>query len=237
MISTQQKISMQKSFWDLADNTKLSEQYRIDKNLQYLQIAPLSILKKIFIQYRYFTHFYITDLSILISKLPFGNLKSILAEILHEELGNGHAEKAHPTLYDEFLQSIGISTIEMQKAEVKCIDNLQQIQNALINKSWAYGIGLRGMGGECLCQVYLSTMHEYFSKNIEILKLKDQIAWEFWNIHIGEVDLHHQIIVRTAINDLLNEQPDIISDLVNGYLESKDAWDRYWGHIFFSAKS
>src|SRR3990167_2261142 len=89
------KGGIKMKFWELADITKATEKYKVDKNLQYLAIAPLPILKKIFIQYRFFTHYYIADLAILISKLPFGELKSILSDILFEELGNGKAADAH----------------------------------------------------------------------------------------------------------------------------------------------
>ena len=65
-------LDAKESFWQLADFTKTNERYRIDKNLQSLKFARLSTLKKIFVQYRFFTHYYILDLAILISKLPFG---------------------------------------------------------------------------------------------------------------------------------------------------------------------
>jgi hypothetical protein len=230
-------IDTRERFWQMADMTKAAERYKIDRNLQYLKVAPLETLKKIFIQYRYFTHYYITDMAILISRLPFGQLRSILADILHEELGMGDPLEAHPALYDDFLASLGISRQEMMMAEPACLQNLQQIQNSLLSRSWAYGIGLRGMGGECLCQIYLSTMHEYFSQNLAILSMSAGINWKFWDIHIGEVDLHHQQIVRSAIDDLIQEQPDTIQDLIGGYQESKTAWDHYWEHIFRAARS
>ena len=225
----------QNIFWDLVDQTKMTEKYRIDKNLQYLKVAPLSILKKIFIQYRFFTHFYIEDLGHLISKIPFGNLKSILAEILDDELGNGRSEDAHPLLYDNFLRSLGIQDVDMQFASPKCMPHLISVQNSLQRKSWAYGVGLRGMGGECLCQIYLSTMHEYFSKNPAIEKIKRNIEWQFWDIHIGEIDLHHQTIVKNAISEIIINYPEFTQDLFDGYLESKKAWDEFWIQIFNSA--
>lgn len=223
-------------FWVLADNTKMSEKYRIDKNLQYLEIAPLEILRKIFIQYRFFTHHYIADLAILISKLPFGELKTILSDILYEELGSGKSAEAHPILYDNFLISIGVSPSKLNQQDFKCLNYLQTIQDSLHRQSWSYGIGLRGMGGECLCQIYLATMHHYFSKNSSIIAIQEKIAWKFWEIHIGEVDLHHQTIVRASINDLIIEQPETTVDLINGYLESLEAWDHYWKQIFKAAK-
>lgn len=231
-----QDWDMTASFWELADMTKAGERYKIDKNLQYLKIAPLEVLLKVFVQYRFFTHYYITDMAILISKLPAGELRSILADILREELGNGKAEDAHPELYDAFLRSMGIPDAVLAQADTYCLQNLEGIQQSLHNKSWAYGVGLRGMGGECLCQIYLATMHHYFSENLAVIAMHDRIDWRFWDIHIGEVDLHHQIIVRGAINQLIEQQPELANDLIDGYLESKQAWDDFWQRIFQVAR-
>lgn len=235
-ISIEQSSTIDR-FWHVVDITKTAERYRIDKNLQTLKTAPLDTLKKIFIQYRFFTHYYITDLAILISKLPLGQLRSILAEILYDELGKGQGHLSHPELYDDFLRSLGIQHKELNYADETCLKNLANIQHSLITKSWTYGLGLRGMGGECLCQIYLSTMYDFFSKNPVILERQHQIAWKFWEIHIGEIDLHHQQIIRDAINDLILSQPTSVQDLTNGYLESKGLWEQFWERIFKIAKN
>lgn len=224
------------TFWKLTDLTKMEEKYKIDKNLQSLKYLPLSNLKKIFIQYRYFTHYYISDLAILISKMPFGKLRSILANILDEEMGDGNELNAHPALYDDFLLSIGVPSHMLNYADPYCLDILDQIQKSLHTHSWAYGVGLRGMGGECLCQIYLSTMHAFFSQNLSILGMQHKIEWKFWDIHIGEVDLHHQKIVRAAINELIILNPAFADDLIAGYIESKKAWDLFWAQIFKAAQ-
>lgn len=230
------KTDIRKSFWKLTDATYISEKLKIDKNLQSLKYLPLKNLQKIFIQYRFFTHYYITDLAILISKLPFGQLRSFLAEILNEELGSGNTNNSHPKLYDDFLISIGVSKDLLSVADLNCIQYLNTIQQSLLSRSWAYGVGLRGMGGECLCQIYLSTMHEYFCKNSSIIDMQDLIAWEFWEIHTGEIDLHHQKIIRAAINDILISEPEVSVDLINGYLESRNSWDNFWRQIFNAAQ-
>jgi hypothetical protein len=224
-------------FWQLADETKLLEQYRIDHNLKYLQSASLPVLQQIFVQYQFFTQYYINDLAILISKLPFGELKSILADILDDELGHGKHERAHPNLYDNFLLSIGVNENLLTQENPICLASLKKMRASLITQSAAYGIGLRGMGGECLCQIYLATMHHYFAKNPVIIAKQDQISWDFWDIHIGEEDIHHQQIVRQAINNLLLSEPTLITDLTAGYIESKNAWDQFWQEIYNQARS
>src|SRR3954470_15385750 len=77
------------TFWQLADDSKMLAEYKVDRNLRYLRTAPPEILKRIFVQYRFFTLYYITDLALLVAKLPFGSLRSCLAEFLSEELGDG----------------------------------------------------------------------------------------------------------------------------------------------------
>ena len=236
-MSTQNGTMSRAAFWEITDSTKMGERYRIDQNLRSLKYMPLETLKSVLVQYRFFTHFYITDLALLIGKLPFGQLRSILADILNEELGEGSADRSHPALYDEFLLSVGVPESTLENADQYCLKNLREIQLSLINSSWSYGVGLRGMGGECLCQIYLSTMHEYFSQNSAIVAMKDSIAWKFWDIHTGEVDLHHQKIVRAAIDDLIVAEPALADDLFAGYKESQIAWDRFWQQIFNAARS
>lgn len=223
------------SFWEMTDYTKMSEKFRIDHNLASLKNMPLEMMKKVLIQYRFFTHYYIADLALLISKLPFGELRTILADILNEELGEGDANQSHPVLYDQFLLSIGVEKDKLEMANPFAIKNLRQVQESLLQQSWSYGVGLRGMGGECLCQIYLATVHEYFSKNPAILAMQDKIEWKFWDIHTGEVDLHHQTIVRAAIDELLIQSPELTQDLIDGYQESRDAWDRFWQQAFSAA--
>ena len=95
-------------FWQLANDTRLETEYFTAQNLQYLQTAPIEALRQICLQYRYFVRDYPNNLSILVSKLPYGNLKSLMAQILAEELGSGQFQKTHLTLWDNFLKSIGI---------------------------------------------------------------------------------------------------------------------------------
>lgn len=228
-------VDQKVSFWEIAGMNKINANYKIDKNLRCLPTLSLSILKLIFIQYRFFTQYYIVDLAILINKMPSNHLKNLLTEILYEELGDGKAADAHPQLYDNFLLSLGIKTSLLDNPNPRSVEELKVIQNRLIHGNWAYGVGLRGMGGECLCQVYLSTMYEYFRQNPYIEAISDSIDWKFWEIHTGPVDIHHQEIIKNAINELVEQYPELAHELIDGYLTSIQAWDNYWEHIFKNA--
>lgn len=215
-------------FWKLADESKLNAQYSSDKKLEFLKHASAKDVRKICVQYRYFVDNYPNNLSLLVSKLPYGPLKSLLAQILAEELGSGKSEDAHIVWYDRFLKSIGVSDEELKTSlypENKAL--LEDIRDRCENKSFEYVIGLCGMGGECLCQIYLTNMHKYLIQNEFIKEVNDQIDWKFWIFHIGEEDVAHRQLVRKAINKMILS-PKSIADLSAGYTWAKKTWDDFW---------
>jgi hypothetical protein len=234
-LRTSKEKTLTEHFWEIADETKMTAAYQIDSDLLKLRTASLSELKQVFLQYRFFTIYYIQDLALLSAKLPFGALRSAMAEFLNEELGNGNEHHAHPTLYDDFLLSLGVSHEDLTRSNSECIELLAKVQKSLLTRSWAYGIGLRGMGGECLCQIYLSSMYAHFMQNPLIIERSKQLSWKFWEIHTGEVDIEHRLRTKAAINSLIENDPLTVQDLRSGYLESKEAWDLFWKAIFRKA--
>ncbi len=107
IIQVQTQMTIEQ-FWQIANDTRLETEYLTDKKLQYLQSAPLDVLQQICLQYRYFVRDYPNNLSILVSKSPYGDFKSLMAEILAEELGSGLFQRTHLNLWDNFLTSIEI---------------------------------------------------------------------------------------------------------------------------------
>ena len=216
-------------FWTIADHSRLEAEYLADEKLQYLQHAPLEALQQICIQYRHFTKEFPDNLAILISKAPYGKFKSLTAEILAEELGEGDHENNHLQLWDNYLLSIGINQDLFEDSlseENKSL--LDEIKQLTLNKPTTYVIGLCGMGGECLCQVYLSTMYKYLIKNPYIKENKHTIDWDFWNFHVGEADIIHRQKVRDAINEIVDADPSTVDDLTAGYQKAKHNWDTFW---------
>lgn len=231
-LSSAAQVSMEK-FWAFADTARTETEYRADNKLMRLADAPLSVLQKIFIQYRYFTIFYISDLALLVAKLPFGNLRSLLADFLNDELGNGCTEGCHAQLYDDFLMSIGVHGDSLDLSpNHENIRLLQDLQNRVHSEPTAYGIGLRGMGGECLCQVYLSAMHSHFIKNPHIQRIRDRVSWTFWDIHTGDIDIAHREKLKLAIRAFVTASPDKLDQLASGYKDAKSMFERFWGNIY-----
>ena len=225
------------TFWELADATRVQTEYIADKRLQWMQVASLASLRRVLVQYRFFTIYYISDLALLVHRLPFGKIRSLLAEFLDDELGNSDAALSHPQLYDSFLVSIGLEPSSFDAcaypANLALLDEISSLMNS---ESPEQGVGLRGLGGECLCQLYLEAMHGYFSKNPEITAMADRIDWRFWNIHAGELDISHRLRLREAIDQAIAGSPRVEADIRTGYEKSKLAWETFWSNIFAREK-
>ena len=220
----------------MADNARTQTEYLADRKLQALEHAPLDVLKRVFVQYRYFTLFYISDLALLVYRLPFGDLRSLLADFLNDELGNGQHDQAHQRIYDDFLVSLGIPPEELgANALPSNLQLLRDLSDLVMKESPWYAVGLRGMGGECLCQVYLAAMHAHFMKNPAIQALKDRLDQRFWDIHTGEVDIEHRERLREALMAAVEREPAALEGLVAGYKKSKGVFDRFWDNIFEAA--
>ena len=218
-------------FWALADSSRTHAEFLADEKLKRLQTLPLESLQRIFVQYRYFTIYYIADMALLVHRLPFGELRTLLAEFLSEELGEGQADDAHPNLYDEFLRSVGVNVSSVE-ALPSNVELLEEISELMATASPTQGVGLRGLGGECLCQLYLSAMHTHFSQNPAIVARSDRVDWRFWEIHIGEIDISHRLRLRAAIDEEIRRSPECEREIRIGYEKSKGAWDQFWSNIF-----
>ena len=228
------------NFWELADTVRDRTLPYAHQLFSYLATADKASLDFVLTQYRYFTTYYIPDLALLVARLANERLRSFLADILRDELGLGEADQAHPKLYDDFLNSIGVADSTIQSSAMKSnIDLLNQARDQLVDprNSDAFAVGLRGMGGECICQVYLAQLHEQLLKNPYISKNFQGIDWVFWDIHIGEHDLEHTRKTRALINEefVIKEGADLLG-LGRGYAASMQSWQMFWENIFDAVK-
>ena len=220
------------AFWQFADEAKEATEALASQRMQALANLPIESVRQVCMQYRFFTIDYIRDLSLLLAKLPFGGLRSLLSQILAEELGEGDENRAHPAIYDRFLLSIGVDAAHLERCLPANRDILDELTEELSSNSPAFGVGLRGMGGECLCQTYLAVMFEHLRVHPYMRENADYIDWEFWTIHTGEVDIVHGELTRKAIDDYIRHEPDALAELARGYDRSIGAWNHFWKNIF-----
>ena len=220
------------SFWRFADQAKEATEALAEERMRTLAHMPVEAVRQVCTQYRFFTIDYIGDLALLVAKLPFGGLRSLLSQILAEELGEGDARRAHPAIYDRFLASIGVEAGELEHCLPANHAILSGLTDELSASTPAFGVGLRGMGGECLCQTYLSVLFEYLRVHPYMLDNEDRIDWEFWTIHAGEQDIIHGELTRQAIDDYIRREPGALPELARGYERSITAWNLFWLNIF-----
>lgn len=225
------------SFWRFADKAKEATEALAAQKMQVLPHLSIDELRLVCTQYRFFTIDYISDLALLVAKLPFGGLRSLLSEILAEELGEGNPAQAHPAIYDRFLATIGVEPAQLERCLPANRANLDRLTRQLAARGSAFGVGLRGMGGECLCQTYLSVMFEHLQTHPYMIQNAKSIDWEFWTIHTGEQDIIHGELTRQAIDDYLLHEPESLSQLAQGYECSITAWNLFWQNIFAACRT
>lgn len=228
----QSDVLDRQAFWEFADKAKEATEALAEQRMKALAHLPVEAMRKVCMQYRFFTIDYISDLALLLAKLPFGGLRSLLSQILSEELGEGDADKAHPEIYDRFLTSIGVDAGQLDHRLPRNEAILSGLTDELCLRGPAFGVGLRGMGGECLCQTYLSVMFEHLREHPYIRQHDGDIEWEFWTIHTGEQDIVHGELTRAAIDDYIRQEPEVLPELAQGYERSITAWNQFWQNIF-----
>lgn len=222
------------SFGDLISTNRLQKIVRSDPNLQLISKMDLFSLQKILYQYRFIVRDHAKHLEIIVSRLPDGNLKSLLQEIYLEEIGEYNFEKSHFYLYNSFLKSLGISDFSFPIFS-QLSYNLSQYDKAIDNNSINYAVGLGGMGTECICQIYLTELNNQLRANPAIKRIKDSIDWEFMDLHVGDVDIFHRIRIRKIITQFIVEQGgNSISELSEGYKFSLSFWSQLFPSLFES---
>jgi hypothetical protein len=228
------------AFWARAELTKLAARFSVAREMDVLPRLPIQALRAIAFQYRYFTQAFVTDLALLVVRCPEGRLRSLLGELVNDELGRGDPEAAHLQLYDRFLDSIG--AIEPGTSGDALCSRVHPTVNALLaelhhrtlHRSIYHAIGMRGMGGECVCGVYFSVMHGQLRKHPFIVENDHRIDWRFWDIHAGHADVEHNERVRAAVAELLldGNHPDAVSEVAAGYDHGTATWDEFWATLY-----
>lgn len=225
-------------FWKMADDLQERALQSAGSLFSLAEDAEPDELISLLVQYRFFTIYYTTDLAILVARLKDGALRSFIAELLFDELGQGDPLKAHPRLYDDFLRSIGGRGQELDSlalgANIKLLDAVRRNLSDS-NTSATYGVGLRGMGGECVCQIYLARLYEHVIKNPYIQQRKSEIDWRFWDLHVGPHDVEHRIKTRAIIHaEIVARGPEALVELERGYQESMASWVAFWTNVMDS---
>jgi hypothetical protein len=228
------------AFWARAELGKLEARFAIAREMDALPRLSIQALRAIALQYRYFTQAFVTDLALLVVRCPEGRLRSLLGQLVNDELGCGDPDAAHSRLYDRFLETIG--AIEpgaagdelAGRAQPRVRELLADLRERTTERSTYYAIGMRGMGGECVCGVYFSVMYVHLRKHPFIIEHASRIDWRFWDIHAGHADAEHNALVRAAVAELLLAagHPGAVAEVAAGYDHGTAAWDEFWTTVY-----
>jgi len=229
-----------KAFWARAELSKLEAKFSVAREMDALPRLSIQALRAIALQYRYFTQAFATDLALLVARCPEGRLRSLIGQLVNEELGSGNPEDAHLRLYDRFLESIGAvepgtSSDELDaRVHPRVRELLAELRDRTVNGSTFYAIGMRGMGGECVCGVYFSVMNVHLRKHPFIIANESRIDWRFWDIHAGSADAEHNERVRAAVAEFLldSKHPYAVNEVSDGYDYGTAIWDEFWSTLY-----
>lgn len=211
-------------FWTIIDQDKMIKDLSNDEKINIFKHLDLETLARILHQYRFIVDHHANHLAILISLMSQSPVKSFFGEILYEEIGNGEFEKSHLRLFDNFLQSLPKYNSNQQiNPQVEKL--LEDYHSHIFSHNLNYGIGLAGLGTECICQMYLTALFEQLKQNPKIKAIDNKIDWEFWLIHVGEVDINHRTKMRNMISKLVENKENDSKDIVQGYFKSVRFWD------------
>ncbi|HEU0031445.1 MAG TPA: iron-containing redox enzyme family protein [Kofleriaceae bacterium] len=225
-------------FWNIAGRARLQAQFAVASEMQLVERMPIESLREVLLQYRYFTLAFTTDIAAVIGRCMPSRLRSLLGELLHDELGQGDPEQAHPRLYDKFLISIGAiaataseSALHEQMHPV-VRDLLADLSRRTRDASISYAIGLRGMGGECVCGVYFDELYKHVVHHAYVAEHRATIDWTFWDIHAGHHDVEHDTKTRAAVGDLARAGRLDIEQLAAGFEHGVQSWNRFWRTLY-----
>jgi hypothetical protein len=221
------------TFWNAAAMSKLTAKFAVAKEMKALPRLSVEVLRAVTLEYRCFTQAFATDIAYLVARCPEGRLRSLLARLLHEELGEGDPARTHLRLYDRFLETLGCFVdVRAVNAHPKIRPLLDDLRDRTLTRSPYYAIGLRGMGGECVCGVYFGVMHGHLLEHPYVCANRTRIDWRFWDIHAGHADVEHNEQVRAAIAELLAGSPGEVAEVAAGFEHGTAVWDAFWRIVY-----
>ncbi len=234
-----QNVSIEiKQFWEQTDKAKVAEEIYAQDSLRRLSYCSKEEMLLLFRHYRLFTIRHIDDLCWVLARLPFSEFKAFVSKVLFEEFGmeteQGY-ESNHVHLLDAFMVSLGADQSFCEDPELELESNmnlLDELTTRVKKNSIAYAIGLRGMGTECLCQVYLTTIFNMVEKNPYFIKNKHMLDLRFEQLHRGPVEIEHRVKMRERIMDIICKGPYLLPELKDGYECARSSFHKFFANIY-----
>ena len=225
-------------FWTATEDTVVAEEIVARDRLGRLANCSVHEMILLFRHYRLFTQRHIDDLAVVHSRLPFSPFKAFVSKVLYEEFGMQTGEgfdNNHVALLDAFLVSLGARQEFCEDPQLDLPSNLALLEGITEDvqaQSLPYAIGLRGMGAECLCQVYLTAMFELSERNPVFIERRPNLDLRFEALHRGPVAVEHRIQMRDWIAELVLRDPGSLEQLKAGYERARRSFHEFFENIY-----
>ena len=144
-------------------------------------------------------------------------------------------ENNHVALLDAFMVSLGASQEFCASPALELAPNLallDDITGKVQHESINYAVGLRGMGAEFLCQVYLTAIFDLSEQNPHFLARKDELDLRFEQLHRGPVEAEHRIQMRDWIAELSMRDIESLEELKAGYEYGRRSFHTFFDNIY-----
>ncbi len=219
--------------WDLVEQEKKNAKTVAIQSLECIESLSGEDLGNVFIHYEHFLSSYPKNLAFLISNLPSGLLQTSLSSILSDELGNGNLKNNHRNLLKDFTKNFIGENYQAFFEKASSPSSLGVslstfLENQTRTRTTSFGVGMIGMGGECVCELYLGQFYQQFTRNLAFIDKKPVVDMKFWEIHLNKEEAEHEDIVVRGVNDYLSNNPQYISEVAQGFLCNAMVWKDFW---------
>lgn len=220
-------------FWEWVEATKKEAEVNMPKKFEWLSHASEAGIQRAITQFYPFIWHYTYDLSEIVGRLPHSPLRTLVAQILSEELGDGNYAFCHLEMWRSFIYSMGVNKdVDVDSLiDPKVLKIISEQSNIIRNVNVDEALGLRGIIGECVCETYLKALHTNIIKNPAWHKYGNKIDNTFWDIHLNGGDEHHNQLIIQGVSNYVAGDESKLKDIEKGYIAAMDIWQRYWDTI------
>ena len=143
-----------------------------------------------------------------------GRAKAALVAVEFDEFGGGRADRMHSRLYADLLDGAGMSSEYLHY-----LDDVPAPAIAIVNMMSLFGLhrSLRGslVGHFAAAEITTAPSAQRMAQALQRMEA-DPRCVEFFTEHIEADAVHEQIMRRDVIGSLVEEEPELASDVVFG---------------------
>lgn len=195
---------------------------------------PFPALRAFSAHYHYFSLHQVIAFSRLFQVIPPGDRKSLamLADVLHEELGRGAADRVHSALFERFAAAVGTDMTQLPLDEREVLPGVlayvRELDEAFGGASLPRALGTYQFLESSAVETYGPLLQTLRSFGIS------EPALEFFALH-AEVEIEH----AQAARDMVERQsfgPEEMEAFQRQIIVMQGLWSRFWREIFEASR-